>query len=269
MKNAMTLILIGSFLFAANISAAAPDASLIMQKSASALNAAVMGTRKMVIIIKDGDKITSEWTARKATKDFDDGKRALMVLLEPEELKGNAYLFWQPKDKPILEWIYSPAVRRVRSLTAIIAYNPFMGTDFTWADFGIRDPGGEHKFIGETVKAENTFYKIETIPKENWYYSRIVSYISMDNFLPVQREYYDNTGKIWKVKTFENVVVLKNIPMPLLIRMQDKVYNQSTELIISDVCFDAPYIKKEMFDPKKLSEAAFSPVCSIPEPSKK
>ncbi|MHC5077296.1 MAG: outer membrane lipoprotein-sorting protein, partial [Planctomycetota bacterium] len=144
MKNAMTLILMASFLLTVKISAAAPEVSLIMQKSASALNAAVMGTRKMEIIVKDGDKITSEWTARKVTKNFDDGKHALMVLLEPEELKGNAYLFWQPKDKPIMEWIYSPAVRRVRSLTAIIAYNPFMGTDFTWADFGIRDPGGEH-----------------------------------------------------------------------------------------------------------------------------
>ena len=269
MKNAMTLILIASLLLTVKISSAAPEASLIMQKSESALNAAVKGTRKMVIIIKDGDKITSEWTARKVTKDFDDGKRALMVLLEPESLKGSAYLFWQLKNKPIMEWIYSPAVRRVRKLTAIMAYNPFMGTDFTWADFDIKDPGGEHKILEEIVTADKKFYKIETIPAENWYYSRIVSRISMDNFLPVQREYYDNTGKIWKVKTFEKVVVLKTIPMPLLIRMQNKVYNQSTELIISDVCFDAPYIKKEMFDPKKLSEAAFSPVCSIPEPSKK
>ena len=269
MKNAMTLILIASLLLTVKISAAAPDASFIMQKSASALSAAVKGTRKMVIIVKNGDKITSEWTARKVSKDFDDGKRALMVIVEPESLKGSAYLFWQPKNNPIMEWIYSPAVRRVRKLTAIIAYNPFMGTDFTWADFDIKDPGGEHKILGETVTADKKFYDIETIPVENWYYSRIVSRISMDNFLPVQREYYDHTGKIWKVKTFENVVVLKNIPMPLLIRMQDKVYNQSTELIISDVCFDAPYIKKEMFDPERLSEASFSPVCAVPEPAKK
>ncbi len=269
MKNVISLVLIVSILFAVEISAAAPDASLIMQKSASALNAAVKGTRKMVIIVKDGDRITSEWTARKATKDFEDGKYALMVLLEPEDLKGNAYLFWQPKDKPIMEWIYTPAVRRVRRLTAIIAYNPFLGTDFTWADFDIKDPGGEHKFIEETVTEGKKSYKIETVPSENWHYSRIVSWISMENFLPVQRDYYDNTGKIWKVKTFENVVVLKNIPMPLLIRMQDKVYKQSTELIISDVCFDAPYIQKEMFDPEKLPEASFSPVCTVPIPSKK
>ena len=269
MKNAMTLILMASFLLTGKVSGGAPDASFIMQKSTSALKAAVKGSRKMVIIIKDGDKITSEWTARKVSKDFDDGKRALMVLLEPETLKGSAYLFWQPKDKPIMEWIYSPAVRRVRRLTAILAYNPFMGTDFTWADFDIKDPGGEHKFIEETVTAEKKFYKIETIPAENWYYSRIVSRISTDNFLPVQRDYYDNTGRIWKVKTFEKVVVLKNIPMPLLIRMQDKVYNQSTELIISDVCFDAPYIQKEMFDPERLPEASFSPVCAVPVPAKK
>jgi hypothetical protein len=269
MKHSVIFVLIAGLLFTVKISAAAPDAALIMKKSASALDAAVTGSRKMTIIGKEGDKITSEWTARKATKDFDDGNHELMVLLTPEEIKGSAYLFWQPKDKPIMEWIYMPAIRRVRQLTPIIAYNSFLGTDFTWADFDIKDPGGEYKFLGETEKADKKCFQIETIPVERWHYSRIVSWISMDNFLPVQRDYYDSAGKIWKVKTFENVVVLNNIPMPLLIRMQDKSCNQSTDLIISDVCFDVSYIQKEMFDPEKLSEASFSPVCAAPVPEKK
>jgi len=107
-------------------------------------------------------------------------------------------------------------------------------------------------------------YKIETIPDQRWYYSSIVSWIAADSFLPIQRDYYDANGALWKTKLFENVVAFNNMPMPLQIRMLDVKSNRSTEFTISDVCFDVKFIPKEAFDPEKLSEASLSPVCSLP-----
>jgi len=243
-----------------------PDISVIVKKSTDALDAGRQGTRKVVIRVKEGDQITTEWTARNAHKEFKDGKHALLVILEPESLKGNAYLFWKPEGKPLQEWIYFPPTRRVRILSAFMAYDSFLGTDFTWADLGVRDPGGKNKLLGEEVHAGKKAYKIETIPEQQWYYSRIVSWIAADTFLPIQRDYYDTNGNLWKTKLFENIVVFKTIPMPLQIRMLDVRRNGSTEFVISDVCFDAEYIPKEAFDPEKLPEAALSPVCSVPIP---
>lgn len=245
-----------------------PDVSIISKKSMDALDAGRQGSTKVAITVKEGNQVTSEWGARMAHKEFQDGRRALLVILEPESLKGNAYLFWKPENKPLMEWVYFPSTRRVRSLTTLMSYNSFLGTDFTWADLGIRDPGGTDKFLSEEVHAGQKSYKIETVPHQKWYYSRIVSWISADTFLPIQRDYFDINGMLWKTKLFENVVVLNNRPMPLKIRMLDVKSNRSTEVIISDVCLDVEYIPKEAFDPEKLSEASLSPVCSVPIPKK-
>jgi len=270
MKKTGLLFLIMLFVLSVPIAEAdPPDISTIVKKSMDALDAGRQGTTKVVITLKEGNQVTSEWSARMAHKEFEDGRRALLVLLEPESLKGNAYLFWKPVDKPLKEWVYFPATRRVRNLTALMNYDSFLGTDFTWADLGIKDPGGTDKFLAEEVHAGKKSYRIETIPNERWYYSRIVSWIAADTFLPIQRDYYDIQGTLWKTKLFENVVVANNIPMPLQIRMLDVKGNRSTEVNISDVCFDVKYIPKEAFDPEKLSEAALSPVCSAPIPNKK
>jgi len=263
-KTGLLVLIMVIVLVAPGAKAGPPDVSTIVKNSMNALETCKQGTRKVTISIKDGDQVTGEWSARMAHKEFDDGKYALMVILEPENLKGNAYLFHKPNGKPLMEWTYIPATRRVRQMTSLMSYNSFFGTDFTWAEFGLKDPGGTEKFLAEEVHAGKKAYKIETIPEMKWYYSRIVSWIAADSFLPIQRDYYDANGTLWKTKLFENVVVLNNIPMPLKVRMLDVRSNHSTEFIISDVCFDVKYIPKDVFDPEKLPEASFSPVCTLP-----
>ena len=270
MKKTGFLVLILVFVLAIPTAKAdTPDVTTIVKKSMDALDAGRQGSTKVVITAKEGNQVTSEWSARMAHKEFEDGRHALLVILEPESLNGNAYLFWKPVDKPLKEWVYFPATRRVRNLTALMAYDSFLGTDFTWADLGIRDPGGTDKFLAEEIHAGKKSYKIETTPNEKWYYSRIVSWIAADTFLPIQRDYYDATGTLWKTKLFENIVVFNNTPMPLKIRMMDVKANRSTEVIISDVCLDVEYIPKDAFDPENLSKAVLSPVCSVPIPKEK
>jgi hypothetical protein len=161
------------------------------------------------------------------------------------------------------EWAYYPSVCRVRRLSGLTAYDSFYGTDFTYADIGIRDLGGTHKFLSEEMHADMRAYKLETIPLEQCYYSRIVSWIAADTFLPIQRDYYDSRGRHWKTKLFEHVVTIDNTPKPLLVRMLDLQRNHSTEVTISDVCYDVEYLTKEDFDPEKLSEAVSSPICTV------
>ena len=172
-------------------------------------------------------------------------------------------MFWKPKDKPVMEWVYSPPTRRVRKLSMMNKYDSFFGTDFTYVDLGIKDPGGTCKFIGNEEYGGRKAYKVETVPKEQCYYSRIVSLIEMETYLPIKREYYDAAGRLWKQKLFENVVVLNNNPMPLKIKMIDVQRNHSTEVTFSDIYYDVDYLSKENFNPDKLPEAVFSPVCTI------
>lgn len=245
------------------------DVETIINNVEKAIDNAQAGSRKMSFTVKDGERITGGWVARGAYKKFNGENRSLMVIVEPESLKGTGHVFWKENPKTISQWVYYPATRRVRRLSRLTIYESFLGTDFTYADFGFQDPGGTYKLIGEENCAGVKALKIENIPGETWYYSKIVSWIASDTFLPIKHDYYDSTGSLWKTKLIENILIVNNVPMPFRIRMIDVQRNRSTEIIISDVCGDVEYLSKEDFDPEKLPTATTSAVCTIRPVSKK
>ncbi|MGB5159332.1 hypothetical protein [Desulfobacterium sp. N47] len=48
-----------------------------------------------------------------AYKSFPDGRRLLIVVLEPESLKGVSYLLSNSDTKPAEQWMYLPYIDRV------------------------------------------------------------------------------------------------------------------------------------------------------------
>jgi hypothetical protein len=249
--------------------AEALDIEAIINNVEKAIDDGISGSRKVTFTVKDGEQITGGWVARGAHKKFNGETRSLMVIVEPKSLKGTGYVFWRENSKTISQWVYYPATRRVRRLSRLTIYESFLGTDFTYADFGFQAPGGTYRLLGEETYAGAKALKIENIPRETWYYSKIVSWISADTFLPIKHDYYDSTGSLWKTKLIENIVIVNNVPMPFRVRMIDVQRNRSTEIIISDVCYDVEYLSKEDFDPEKLPTATTSAVCTVRPVSKK
>jgi hypothetical protein len=76
--------------------------------------------------------------------------------------------------------------------------------------------------------------------------------------LPIQRDYYDVAGTLWKTETFEEASI-DGVPTPIRIQMKDLQGKSSTEIRVSDVRYNVE-IPDAMFDPVKLPTAANSPV---------
>ena len=203
---------------------------------------------------------TIHWVARTARKEFPDGKKMVMVLLEPAEVKGNAYVMWEPKDnQPSAVWTYMPLLRRVRELIGVDAYEHFLGTDFTYADLGFIRLHPQYRLVSEEEHEGRPAYQIEeAVPKERAYYSRIITWVAKDSLLPLQRDFYDVAGVLWKTETFE-VSTIDGVPTPIRIEMKDLQGKSSTELQISAVRYDGE-IPDEVFDPLQLPVVANAPV---------
>ena len=45
-------------------------------------------------------------------------------------------------------------------------------------------------------------YRVETIPEENWYYSRIETWIDPETDLPIQRDFYDRGQQALEINVF-------------------------------------------------------------------
>jgi hypothetical protein len=99
-------------------------------------------------------------------------------------------------------------------------------------------------------------YKVEeAIPQDRAYYSRIVTWVAADSMLPLQKDYYDVAGALWKTEVFEDVSVIDGAPTPLHITMHDVQARTRTELKIQHVRYDIE-IADELFDPFRLPQVA-------------
>lgn len=230
----------------------------IVKKMKEVFEPVTPSTRKIEITMTDKGE-TLHWVARQAMKQFPDGKRMVLVLTEPDDVKGNAHIIWEPKEQPSAVWTYLPFLRRVRELVNVDAYQHFLGTDFTYADLGFVRLHPQYRLLGEEEHGGKHTYKIEeNVPKERAYYSRVITWVAKDSMLPVQRDYYDVAGGLWKTETFEEAVI-DGVPTAIRIQMKDLQGKTSTEIRVSDVRYNVE-VPDALFDPQTLSTAAMSPV---------
>jgi outer membrane lipoprotein-sorting protein len=154
-------------------------------------------------------------------------------------------------------WIYLSALQTTRGIVPVDVYERFLGSDFTYSDLGFVSRRGTYRLLGEEVHNGVRAYKVEEVPKEQWYYARIVTWVSADSLLPLQRDYYDRAGRLWRTAIFDQVAVVDGIPTPLRIRMLDKQQNRSTEFQVSGVRYDVD-VPDTLFDPQRLAQAVTS-----------
>lgn len=254
MLRVLSAVLIAIMCMSAPSRVLAQDPAMDMVKKMKEIFEPVRpSTRKVIISMNDKGE-TLQWTAGQARKELPDGKRMVMVMLEPESVRGIAYVVAEPKDKPGTLWMYLPALRRVRGLTPVDAYEHFLGTDFTYADLGFVRLHEHYKLLGEENHAGVRAYKVEeVVPQERAYYSRIITWVAADSLLPLQRDYYDVAGALWKTELFEQVSIIDGVPTPLRIRMNDVQAGTSTEINVSEVRYGVD-IPDAVFDPERLPQ---------------
>jgi hypothetical protein len=241
-------------------SATPPDVMTLVDDMKAAFEPARPSIRKVVISVSSDEGYEdARWVAAIARKKIENEKRRLIVMLEPASVEGIALLIRERPEQEDAMWTYSPAVQRVRKVVAVDAYERFLRTDFTYSDLGFVDRSGQYRLLGQEKQAGVSAYKIEEVPKDSWYYSRIVTWIAMESHLPLRRDYYDRAGQLWKTERFDQVVVVDGVPTPLRIRMHDVQENRETELQMSEVRYDVE-LSNTLFDPERLPEVATLPL---------
>jgi hypothetical protein len=221
--------------------------------------------RRLTITTTDdfGEKV--QFAAGQAYKNFPDGKKMVLTMLEPKAVRGLTYLFWDRKDQPN-KWVYIPTIRRVLEITPLLGYQPFLGSEFTVSDIGFISVPEACELVEVTNLAGVKAYEVEEKVLDGVYYSRIITWIATDSFLPIQRDYYDKEGKLWMTDLFKEVTTIDKVAIPLLIERKDvqrgysttiRVTNLTTDVNVPDKFFDFP---DEFFRPKQLSNAVNSPL---------
>ncbi len=238
-----------------------PDPKTLVKQMKQAFEPTRPSTRKVVVSVSDMGQ-TIQFEGRVARKQLADGKRQVIVMTAPLDVRGTAILISEPKDpsQASVMWLYAPVIRRVRKLLPIDAYDHFLDTDFTYADLGYVRLHDRYKYLGTADVGGVKAYKVdEKIPQEEWYYSHVVTYIAESHKLPLKREYYDPAGALWKIEAFDRITDIDGIPTVLHAGMKDVQAGTGTDLTVSEVRYDVD-VPDAIFDPMKLGQLADHPL---------
>ena len=125
---------------------------------------------------------------------------------QPGDVRGMTFLVLKYPRRDDDRWLFMPALNLVRRLAARDSAQSFVGSDFTYEHVSGRDlESDRHTLRGEEQRRGKACYVVESQAQGAAEYSRKVAWIDKATGLPVEEEYYDVRGELFKVFTAEEV----------------------------------------------------------------
>jgi len=235
----------------------APDVNDLVARMKATLEPPKSSVRKLDLTISGDRGDPSRWVIAQARKTIDGRPRMLTLVLAPPSARGIASIVID--GTPPETALYMPAVRRVRMLVPQDGYESVLGSDFTYFDLGFVRRHDAYSLAGAEQRNGQDAWKLEQIPANSWYYSKIVAWIDKTTLLPIERDYYTSAGELWKVQKFDKIVTIDGQPVATHITMQDTRTGGTSEIRVSKLRFDAD-LPDSFFEQAGLREAASSPL---------
>jgi hypothetical protein len=177
-------------------------------------------------------------------KNYGDTEKTLMYFNSPRDVAGTGYLSFSYDDEAADDdnWLYLPAMKRVRRIAGSGKNDSFMGTDFTYEDMGSRSLGKDTFTLqGEEAVDGEPCWVVEARPRDSRDpYSRRVIRVRKDSHVFAAVDYYDRQDRLLKtlrvsgIRQFDGIWTAQKMEMT---NMQDK---HSTTIDMSDIRFNVP-----------------------------
>jgi outer membrane lipoprotein-sorting protein len=132
-----------------------------------------------------------------------DGDKSLSIFDTPRDIKGTAFLSFTHSLKSDEQWLYLPALKRVKRISSSNKSGPFMGSEFAYEDISSQEVDKyKYKFIkDDKINGRDTFV-IERFPQyKKSGYTRLVTWLDKEMYQPLKIEFYDRKNSLLKTLT--------------------------------------------------------------------
>ena len=187
----------------------------------------------MRLISKEGKERIRDLTMLR--KDIEEGgeQKYFMYFSKPADVRGMTFMVQKYPKKGDDRWLYIPAIKMVRRIAANDKQSSFVGSDFTYEDISGRDLEEDHHTLKrEEALSKRECFVIESVPKseKSAEWSKKISWIDKESFLPLKEEYYDKRGDLWKVFTADEVKEVQGFPTVMKRTMENVQRGHRTEV---------------------------------------
>ncbi|RLA75771.1 MAG: outer membrane lipoprotein-sorting protein [Epsilonproteobacteria bacterium] len=133
--------------------------------------------------------------------------KSLMEFLTPADVKGTKFLSYEHTQKDDDQWLYLPALKRVKRIASKNKSGAFMGSEFSYEDisaFNVK----KYKYSGDAKEGllnKKAVYIGKSVPISKYSgYTKLKTWIDKETFLVQKIEYYDRKKQLLKTAIFTN-----------------------------------------------------------------
>ena len=178
----------------------------------------------------------------------EDGDKSLIVFESPRDVRGVAVLSHAHKTGSDEQWLYLPALKRVKRVASKNRTGPFLGSEFSLEDLSFQEVEKySYEYLREEVLEEKECDVIKRIPLDPYSgYTKQIVWVSKMDPLIYQIHHYDRKSFHFKTQIFRGYTkYLNKFWRPNEIHMINHQTNKTTTLFFEDMAFNTGLSEKD------------------------
>jgi hypothetical protein len=176
------------------------------------------------------------------------GDKSLVVFNTPRDIEGTALLSFANILEPDDQWLYLPALKRVKRVSSANKSGPFVGSEFAFEDFTSLELNKfSYQYLGSEACGDLICDVLERTPRyENSGYTRQVARIDQQVFQIRSVDFYDRRNDLLKTLTMEDYREYGDgLWRAQTLRMVNHQTGKSTDLVYGDYRFSEGLLDKD------------------------
>lgn len=157
---------------------------------------------EMTLRSKDGDTASRALSIKikEGQPGVEEGDRSLIVFNSPKDQKGTALLTYSYRTKSDEQWLYLPALKRVKKIASDNKSGPFVGSEFAFEDFSDQEVEKyKYRYLRDEAFNSIPCFVLERYPVDsNSGYSRELVWIDQQHYRVHKVDYYDRKAALLK-----------------------------------------------------------------------
>ena len=202
---------------------------------------------KMLLRNRQGEESTRYIRVR-TLEQLDDGDKSLTIFDQPADVKGTAFLSFTHRTGPDDQWLYLPALKRVKRISSRNKSGPFMGSEFAYEDISSQElEKYTYKYLRDEPFQGMDCFVIERDPVDEYSgYTRQEVWIDKAEYRPQQIVYYDRKNAKLKTLVFSDYrQYLDRYWRAHVMEMENHQTGKSTRLTWSDYQFQTGLTERD------------------------
>jgi outer membrane lipoprotein-sorting protein len=158
---------------------------------------------QMVLKNRNGDEHVRSLKL-KSLEVIGDGDKSLSIFDSPRDIKGTAFLSFTHALEADEQWLYLPALKRVKRISSSNKSGPFLGSEFAFEDLSSFEVNKyRYQYLRNELIEDIDCFVIESYPEyQHSGYKRVQIWIDAHRYIPIKIDYYDRKDALLKTQRF-------------------------------------------------------------------